>query len=178
MVILHSLWLIYTWHAQLPFNYHCEGMMISRPETPRWGACDSSGHQSLMTAFWLISRDTWGYSPTVKSNQGGILKGKWFHFNASNFCLKRRDNQHFISYLNPASACRGKKAGARCSESPSDTDMTLQSWPCWTLSLWKAKESFLYDHRTRGRGDGGECFEGPLSLLLSEACRYVLIIIS
>lgn len=39
---------IYTWHAQLPFNYHCEGVMISWHDTFRWGAGESCEHQCLM----------------------------------------------------------------------------------------------------------------------------------
>lgn len=39
-----------------------------------------------------------------------------------------------------------RKAGARCSESQSDMDVTLWCWPRWTPPLWKALESLLYDH--------------------------------
>lgn len=62
-----------------------------------------------------------GDSPALKSNQGGILKGEWFHFNASNFLSRKTAGRKgTISTLSPLQTwCfrleRGKKkTGARC----------------------------------------------------------------
>lgn len=68
--------------------------------------------------------------------------------------------------LRPGFRSERREAGARCSESWSIRDVTLRSWPHWTLSLWKAPESLLYDHGTHGEWEamGGELFEGPVSM--------------
>lgn len=112
----------------------------------------------------------------VKSYQGGILKGWWFSF--QNLQLPRnkarKKQSALFCFSDLTSTCKGgKKASARCSESQINMYVMLWSWPCWTLSLWKAMKSLLSE-----RGDCGEFFEGRLSLLHFEVWRRNLLIIS
>lgn len=107
------LYMACTIALQLPLWVHDDILTLYAP--PRrlrivWTSMFDDG------ALWLISGDSWGGSPRVKSNQGGIFKGKWFHINTPDFRQKRkqeRDNQHFI--LDLASARRREKqvAGVR-----------------------------------------------------------------
>lgn len=78
----------FTREATSPFNYQCEGMMLSThlhaalrcPWLVRASMFDNG-------TLWLISGDEYRDSPGVKNKQGGFFKGKWFHFNTP---LKRR----------------------------------------------------------------------------------------
>lgn len=174
---------IFTWHAQLPFNYHCEGMMISRhyalPVRRRRIVRASMFDDG---ALWLISGDWWGDSRVEKSIQGGILKGKWFHFNARDFRRKKKAGKGqsalYLPFRPGFRSEKKRKAGARCSEKLERYGRdALELTPLNSVFMKSPRKSPLWSQRSE-RGDGGELFEGPVSLLLSEARRYVFIIIS